>query len=67
MHHAPIGNRVDASGGVEEGVPKRNYGESFERPPFVGTIDGEVFDRFKRRKIDKETKKGTDNKSTFEG
>ena len=50
MYHAPTGNRVDTSGGVEEGMSKRNYGKSFERPPFDGTIDGEVFDRFEQTK-----------------
>ena len=56
-YHAPTEDILDKEEQQAEGVSKRNYGEIFDRPPFVGACDVEVVDRFKRRKIDPRTKK----------
>ena len=36
-------------------VKKRNFGETFDRPPFIGTYKVDILDRFKIRKIDPKT------------
>ena len=38
-------------------VKKRNYGETIDRPPFIGCYDRELLNRFKQRRIDPVTKK----------
>ena len=38
-------------------VKKRNFRETFDRPPFIGTYKVDILDRFKKRKIDPKTKK----------
>ena len=38
-------------------VKKRNFGETFDQPTFIGTYIVDIIDRFKRMKIDPTTKK----------
>lgn len=36
---------------------KRNYAQVFKRPPFIGSVEVDAVDKFKRSKIDEMTKK----------
>ena len=56
--HAPTPNFPGVNIRTENAAPKkRNYGETFDRPPFVATVDIDELDSFKRRKLDPRTKK----------
>ena len=50
-YHAPTVGPEEVSE-----VKKSNYGETFYRPPFIGTHRVDILDRFKRRKIDPKKK-----------
>ena len=36
---------------------KRNFGEVYDRPPFVATIEVDVLNKFHKREINPQTKK----------
>ena len=57
-YHVPTPNIPTRSlTGNECGVRKRNYGEKFDRPPFVGSIDVDQHDWFKRKKLTQSQRK----------
>ena len=56
--HAPTPNFVanDIQKDINV-VMKRNYAQVFKRPPFIGSVEVDMVDKFKRRRVDKTTKK----------
>ena len=66
--YAPPPNISDRSSRpqTEGGVIKRNYGQTFDRPPFIASIDIDLLDRFKRRRVDRVTKKVLTEKKMVE-
>ena len=46
-------------------VKKRNFSATFDRQPFIAHRNVDIVDRFKRRKLDPQTKKVMQEKETF--